>query len=45
MRIYPAWDKPTSKAALQSQHWQLAYFFEVSEISSLLKDRILALYF
>ena len=28
-RVYPIWDKPTSKQALKTQIWQLEYFFEV----------------
>ncbi|ASV12216.1 MepB protein [Leptospira santarosai] len=27
-RVYPSWDKPTNKQALQTQKWQLAYFLE-----------------
>ena len=29
-RVYPIWDKPTSKQALKTQAWQLEYFFELS---------------
>lgn len=25
-RVYPVWDKPTSKQAVQTQKWQLQYF-------------------
>ena len=25
-RVYPTWDKPTSKQALRTQQWQLNYF-------------------
>ena len=25
-RVYPIWDKPLSKQAIKTQHWQLAYF-------------------
>lgn len=25
-RVYPAWDKPTSKQAMKTQQWQLKYF-------------------
>lgn len=25
-RIYPIWDKPTSKQAIKTQNWQLEYF-------------------
>ena len=28
-RLYPPWDKPTSKQALASQQWQVKYFTEV----------------
>ncbi len=28
MRVYPPWDRPTSRQALQTQEWQLAYFLE-----------------
>lgn len=27
-RVYPAWDKPTSKEAQKTQRWQLNYFSE-----------------
>jgi hypothetical protein len=30
MRVYPAWDTPTSLQALRSQKWQLEYFLETS---------------
>ncbi|WP_342511505.1 MepB family protein [Sporosarcina sp. FSL K6-1522] len=29
IRIYPPWDKPTSRQARKTQDWQLAYFLEV----------------
>ena len=29
-RVYPIWDKPTSKQALRTQQWQLKYFEYVS---------------
>ena len=30
-RVYPIWDKTTSKQAIKTQNWQLNYFFEVNE--------------
>ncbi|GGH03853.1 hypothetical protein GCM10011416_23640 [Polaribacter pacificus] len=29
-RVYPAWDKPTSKQAQKTQAWQLTYFTDES---------------
>ena len=29
MRIYPPWDKPTSRMAQKTQMWQLQYFLEI----------------
>tara|TARA_A100000171_G_C2134123_1_gene148834 strand:- start:422 stop:925 length:504 start_codon:yes stop_codon:yes gene_type:complete len=31
IRIYPVWDKPTSKQALKTQQWQLDYFLLIDE--------------
>ena len=31
MRVYPSWDSPTSKQAMQSQEWQLPYFIDMSK--------------
>ncbi len=28
-RVYPIWDTPTSKQAIKTQQWQLAYFYEI----------------
>lgn len=44
IRVYPSWDNPVSKAAIQTQQWQLDYFFEVNDINSLPTQNILALY-
>ncbi len=41
MRVYPAWDKPTSRQALQTQAWQLPYFFAIQPHSDLLKAQAL----
>lgn len=30
-RVYPSWDLPQSKQALQSQKWQLEYFCKIEE--------------
>jgi hypothetical protein len=45
MRVYPPWDKPTSKQALATQKWQLRYFFEVPKNSTLNCSRASALYY
>lgn len=29
MRVYPPWDKPTSRQAQKTQEWQLAYFVDI----------------
>ncbi|GJM68894.1 hypothetical protein HMSSN036_11100 [Paenibacillus macerans] len=26
IRVYPGWENPTSKQAIETQKWQLAYF-------------------
>lgn len=49
IRVYPSWDKPTSKIAINTQLWQLEYFFEVSgfegsNIGDFPAQRILELY-
>lgn len=31
IRVYPPWDRPTSRQALQTQSWQLDYFLETPE--------------
>lgn len=31
IRVYPAWDTPTSKQAKHTQAWQIEYFFEFTE--------------
>ncbi|MRN53185.1 MepB family protein [Paenibacillus monticola] len=28
-RVYPSWDKPTSRLAQKTQNWQLKYFLEI----------------
>lgn len=44
IRIYPSWDKPTSKQALESSKWQLPYFVDMSDPSKLPIDKIIELY-
>ena len=31
LRVYPPWDKPTSRQAQKTQNWQTPYFLTVSE--------------
>jgi hypothetical protein len=31
IRVYPPWDRPTSRQALQTQNWQLDYFLDTSD--------------
>ena len=33
IRVYPIWDKPTSKQAIETQKWQLEYFVEPNNLS------------
>lgn len=43
-RLYPSWDTPTSKQALNTQQWQLKYFYtiepsiDISFVKSLLNN-------
>jgi hypothetical protein len=30
IRVYPPWDKPASKQAVQTQQWQTKYFLEIT---------------
>jgi hypothetical protein len=41
-RVYPVWDTANNKQAQKSQQWQLDYFYEVKEITDLI--RVKALY-
>ncbi|WP_044200811.1 MepB family protein [Flammeovirga sp. OC4] len=36
-RVYPIWDEVTSKQAIQTQKWQLNYFYEVTSSTDLHK--------
>lgn len=44
MRVYPSWDKPTSKQAIQTQKWQLPYFVDMSILNQISIDEINKLY-
>lgn len=44
LRVYPAWDQPTSKQAMNSQNWQLPYFVDMSIADPLQSRQVLALY-
>ena len=43
-RVYPPWDKPTSRQAQKTQNWQLDYFLEVPENGPINRERIQMLY-
>ena len=40
-RVYPTWDKATSKQALNTQKWQLRYFYQIDDKTDLAKVRTL----
>lgn len=44
IRVYPPWDKTTSKQAQKTQTWQREYFVEHSETNFIDEDRIKELY-
>ena len=44
MRVYPSWDKPASKQAIETQKWQLEYFVGMSNTNSLPVQELLELY-
>jgi len=41
-RIYPRWDRPQSRQAINTQKWQLNYFFEINDKTDL--ERVVELY-
>ncbi|AWD68331.1 MULTISPECIES: MepB family protein [Priestia] len=45
IRVYPIWDTPTSKQAMETQKWQLEYFVETNYTNNLLHQKLLKLYF
>jgi hypothetical protein len=44
IRVYPIWEKPTSKQAIETQKWQLEYFVELSDPNHLPTEQFLRLY-
>ena len=44
IRVYPRWEKPTSKQAIETQKWQLEYFVEVNKRNHLPLQELLKLY-
>ncbi|MEK5038441.1 MepB family protein [Sporosarcina sp. FSL K6-3457] len=44
IRIYPPWDKPTSRQAQKTQDWQLAYFLEIPANRPIDCERVQMLY-
>lgn len=44
IRVYPIWDKPTSKQAIETQKWQLEYFVETNGPNNLPRQKLLELY-
>lgn len=44
IRVYPSWDTPTSKQAIATQKWQLPYFIEIGDTTSLSIHELLKLY-
>ncbi|MCA1050977.1 MepB family protein [Priestia aryabhattai] len=44
IRVYPIWDKPTSKQAIETQKWQLEYFVEINDANNLPRSKLLKLY-
>ena len=44
IRVYPLWDKPTSKQAIKTQQWQLDYFLAIGKDGQTDVQRAKALY-
>lgn len=44
IRVYPIWDTPTSKQAIETQKWQLEYFIETDNTNNLPQQELLKLY-
>ncbi len=44
IRVYPIWDTPTSKQAIETQKWQLEYFIETDKTNNLPQQELLKLY-
>lgn len=35
IRVYPSWDITTNKQAIKTQHWQLHYFLDITQIEKI----------
>ncbi|MGE6415591.1 MepB family protein [Planococcus kocurii] len=44
VRVYPSWDIPTSKQAMETQKWQLPYFVDMSNPNKLPTEKMVELY-
>lgn len=44
IRVYPSWENPTSKLAIETQKWQLEYFVGMNNTNSLPVQELLKLY-
>jgi len=44
IRVYPHWEKPTSKQAIYTQQWQLNYFVEINDQDPITISKLLKLY-
>ncbi|MEF2245215.1 MepB family protein [Paenibacillus sp. IITD108] len=44
LRVYPSWDTPTSKQAIETQKWQLPYFVVLNKNNSIHAQQLLRLY-
>ncbi|WP_172195989.1 MepB family protein [Saccharibacillus qingshengii] len=44
IRIYPEWENPTSRQAVQTQKWQLEYFVGMDTAGNFSRSKLLELY-
>ncbi|WP_172255041.1 MepB family protein [Saccharibacillus deserti] len=44
IRVYPEWENPTSRQAVQTQKWQLEYFVGMDAAGNSPRSRLLELY-
>lgn len=44
IRVYPSWDSPSSKQAMETQKWQLPYFVDMCNPSKTTLEKIIELY-
>src|SRR5699024_6304151 len=45
IRVYPSWETPSSKQAMETQKWQLPYFIDMCNLQKLPLEKIKELYF